>query len=199
MPFNRIVPIVSVMLVSFVLTLGYGYWRQRQESPPTPTAPGRASRSEVPMTERAAPAATIGADNGSAQPARLATPAKDETQPKPKSREFMVPPRNEDGPPMPVVFSISSRVVNDAADSAGAAQVGSRRILEGVVYNTSDQNLQLTVTEQNPETLDISQTQLLVLRGVQQRFGSDDGLKMASGAEITLHSDPYRDQSQRVP
>jgi hypothetical protein len=201
MLFNRILPIVSVMLVSFVLTLAYGYWRQRPApaAAATATAPSPVSRDGVPMIERAAPPGTIGAENGSAPPARPVTAAKDDTQQKPKARQIVVPPRNVDGPTMPVVFSISSRVVNEAEDVPGVAQAGSRRILEGVVYNSSDQNLQLTITEQNPETLDISQTQVLVLAGVQQRFGADDGLKMASGAEVTLHSDPYRDQSQRVP
>lgn len=100
---------------------------------------------------------------------------------------------------LPVIFSIVSRDVYGAEETPdGSMQNVTNKVTEVLLVNSSDQRLNITATEVDSDH-GISQAQISIAEGAQRRIGVNQGLKMASGAEITLRSNPYRDLKQQVP
>jgi hypothetical protein len=107
---------------------------------------------------------------------------------------------NYDGPDLPVVFAFSERSVYTSEEDADGNLVNaSKRVKEGIISNSSDMPLTITATEVNIPTQETSQTQFVLGGGTQKHFGSDQGLKMISGDQLTLRSPSYRDSVQQIP
>jgi hypothetical protein len=70
---------------------------------------------------------------------------------------------------------------------------------EGRVVNTSGEPLIIEVRVLSASTHYTTQAQVSVGAKVQTRFGIDDGLDMQSGDQVTLRSDPFRDQTVQIP
>ena len=110
------------------------------------------------------------------------------------------PPSNYDGPDLPVVFAFSERAVYTTEEDGDGKMINvSKRVKEGIISNSSDKPLSITATEVNIATQETSQTQFVLSAGTQKHFGSDQGLKMISGDQMTLRSPTFRDSVQQIP
>ena len=107
---------------------------------------------------------------------------------------------NYDGPELPIVFAFSERSVYTTEDNEAGNLVNvSKRLKEGIISNSSGKPLSITAIEVNLPTQETSQIQLLLGPGAQKHFGSEQGLKMNSGDQLTLRSESYRDSVQQIP
>ena len=188
--------ITLTVLISVALSCGALYWSDKTATPaprafvpaaPPPVVPSTESTSPTPRPAIAQP---IQAAGGKVQ--ERAPPAA------PKAQE--APPSNYDGPVLPIVFAFSERYVYTAEDNDEGNPVNvSKRVKEGIISNTSDKPLTITATEVNIATQEASQTQIVLGAGTQKHFGTDLGLKMISGDQMTLRSPSYRDFVQQIP
>jgi len=120
--------------------------------------------------------------------------------PVPGNRAQETPSDNYDGPDLPIVFAFSERATYTAEENDEGKLVNvSRQVKEGIISNSSGEPLTITATEVNIATQETSQTQFVLSAGTQKHFGSDQGLKMISGDQLTLRSPSYRDFSQQIP
>jgi hypothetical protein len=192
----RALPIVIAMLVSFALTIAYEYWQHRTDSMVSmaPIAPPADERPTAP------PRYSALAGNDGRPTAHMRTMApRIPVDAQPSAAAISAPPSNDDGPMLPVIFSIVSRDVYGAEETPdGSMQNVTNKVTEVLLVNSSDQRLNITATEVDSDH-GISQAQISIAEGAQRRIGVNQGLKMASGAEITLRSNPYRDLKQQVP
>jgi hypothetical protein len=121
-------------------------------------------------------------------------------RPAPSNQAQEMPTSNYDGPDLPVVFAFSERATYTAEENDEGKLVNvSKQVKEGIISNSSDGPLTITATEVNIATQETSQTQFVLSAGTQKHFGSDQGLKMISGDQLTLRSPSYRDFSQQIP
>ena len=187
--------ITLTALISVALSCGALYWSDKIATP--------APRAFTPAA--AAPVAPAAEDTSPtprpvlAQPIEVASAKVQERQPAaPKAQE--APPSNYDGPVLPIVFAFSERSVYTTEDNDEGNPVNvSKRVKEGIISNTSDKPLTITATEVNIATQETSQTQVVLGAGTQKHFGTDLGLKMISGDQMTLRSPSYRELVQQIP
>lgn len=105
-----------------------------------------------------------------------------------------------DGPELPVIFTVATRRVYTTEDGSDGEPVNvTKNVTEGVVINSSDGPLTITVTEVNGQTHEKSQAQIVLAQNMQKRFGADQGLSMLSGDEITLRNPSYQELTRQVP
>jgi len=121
-------------------------------------------------------------------------------RPLPISQAQETPASDDYGPELPVVFAFSERYVYTTEEDAdGQTANVSKRVKEGIISNSSDKPLTITATEVNIATQETSQAQFVLSVGMQKHFGSDQGLKMISGDQMTLRSPTYRESVLQIP
>lgn len=110
------------------------------------------------------------------------------------------PPNYYDAADLPVEFAFSERSLYTTEENDEGNMINvSKRVKEGIVTNSSGQPLTITAIEMNIATQDTSQTQFVLSAGMQKHFGTDQGLKMISGDQMTLRSPTYKDLVQPIP
>jgi hypothetical protein len=118
----------------------------------------------------------------------------------PRAVRSDIPENDYDAPELPIVFAFSTRFVYTTEENEEGNLVNaSKQVKEGIVSNSSDKPLVITVTEVNIPTQETSQGQLVIGGGAQLHFGTDQGLKMISGDQITLHSPSHKDFIRIIP
>jgi len=111
----------------------------------------------------------------------------------------VVPPSEDNGPALPVLFAVSSHPARKQVDDAGAA-IGSYGIARQVdVVNNSSDPLAITVVAVDVPTQERTVAELLVPPNAEEHAGSESGLKLAPGYQVTLRSRGYRELTQIVP
>jgi len=91
----------------------------------------------------------------------------------------------DEAPAMPVTFDIWNR--------------RHKNKIEASLMNISDDSLLVQVHIVNQSTKQSSQLAFDLAPHAEKKFGTDDGLEMNSGDQITLQSPPYRDLTREVP
>jgi hypothetical protein len=180
--------IVLTMIASFTLAFAYLY-RQRSVVPWVPEpqraviaapvpAPGEKIAQSVPAVSRNT---VISQEKGPIH----AAPAAEVT-----------PPGSAEDPPLPVIFSVSTKPVTINDDEGP-----SRREIQpdGILLNSSDKRIALTVVEVNLPTMETTQAQLVLQPNGAMHFGRDWGLKMVSGDQLTLRAAGYQDLTKTIP
>lgn len=107
---------------------------------------------------------------------------------------------NYDGPPLPVLFAVTTEIVSRAesnADDDSAYRPTSVKLAN--ISNSSDQPLDVTVIVVDIPTQQSSQASVFLIPGGRQALGPDSGLRMASGNQITLRSRGFHDLVETVP
>lgn len=179
--------IALTMIVSFTLTFAYLYRprimaqrmpeRQRAALAPAP-APNEKVAQSVPAVSRNSAAAQTNVQVHAA-------PAAEET-----------PPGGMDDQPLPVIFSVATKpiVINDDEGP-------SRREIQpdGILLNSSDKRIALTIVEVNLPTMQTTQAQLVLQANGAMHFGRDRGLKMVSGDQLTLRAAGYQEITKTIP
>jgi hypothetical protein len=182
--------IVFTMIASFILAFAYLYWQrmvgqrvpERQSAVIAPIrAPGE---SRAPSTPAAARNTIVPQENAQRNPVPAA-PAAEAT-----------PTGGADDIPLPVIFSVGTKpaIINDDEGP-------SRREIQpdGILLNSSDKRIALTVIEVNLPTMESTQAQLVLQPNGAMHFGRDWGLKMTSGDQLTLRAPGYQDLTKTIP
>jgi hypothetical protein len=138
------------------------------------------------------------ADRSAPPPAPIAIPEAVHPAPEQKTDEAQTD--DYTGAELPVVFAFSERTVYTTEEQPDGEPVNvTRRIKEGIISNASDQTLIITATEVNIPTQESSTAQIVLPARTQKHFGTDQGLKMISGDQVTLRSPSYRNFVQLIP
>lgn len=186
--------IAATALLTFSVCLAVIWWQNRSAEPRAmkQTAEPAAAVVEAPAAAPIAGAVRPAPRDESSAPQHLS----DQSGPPP----IVIPPSNVDGPALPVLLNIySRRVYTTEEDSEGASHHAWKNVMEAAVTNTSDKPLTVTAIEVNLPTLESSQIQFALAGNGQKHIGTDDGLKMLPGDEITLRSPSFRDFTQQIP
>lgn len=110
------------------------------------------------------------------------------------------PQPNYDGPPLPVLFAVTTETVTRGESNAEEEPSDtSSRVKLANLSNSSDQPLDLTVIVVDLPTQKSSQASVFLIPGGRQSLGPDAGLRMASGNQITLRSRGFHDLIETVP
>ncbi len=106
------------------------------------------------------------------------------------------PSGGADDAPLPVIFSLNTKPVTINDDEGP-----SRREIQpdGILLNSSDKRIPLTVVEVNLPTMETTQAQLVLQPNGAMHFGRDWGLKMVSGDQLTLRAAGYQDLTKTIP
>jgi hypothetical protein len=112
-----------------------------------------------------------------------------------------VPPADDTGPPLPLLFAISSHPGamrdDDEDDTDRTEPSGIARQVD--LFNNSGDPLDITVLAVDVPTQMTTRAQLLVRPHAQAHIGTESGLKLESGYQVTLRSRGYQEMSQVVP
>ena len=182
--------IVAAMTAAFAVTFALLWWQRRHQEPPPvaamPSAPATRIATPPQMQVRTHEAAPLPAP---VVPRPSAPPP------------IEVPPSNTDGPPMPVLFNIVSRLIQVRQDeeSDEGVHAVTKKVNEAIVSNSSGELLVVTASEVKPTTRETFVAQFTLPPGGQMYLGSDQGLQMLSGDELTLRSPRYQDVAQEIP
>jgi hypothetical protein len=181
--------ITLTLLIGVAVACGVLYWSGKNAAP----APIPSTSPATPLPP--APVAPLIPTPMVAGPADRAS-----VPPVPGNRAQETPSDNYDGPDLPIVFAFSERATYTAEENDEGKLVNvSRQVKEGIISNSSGEPLTITATEVNIATQETSQTQFVLSAGTQKHFGSNQGLKMLSGDQLTLRSPSYKDFSQQIP
>jgi len=181
--------ITLTLLIGVGVACGVLYWSGRHAAPPPLVF------ASPPASLPRPPAAVLLPKPAIAQPVERTS----ERLP-PNSQAQETSAGNFDAPELPVVFAFSERsVYTTEEDAEGKMANVSKHVKEGIISNSSDKPLTITATEVDVATQEASQTQFVLSAGMQKHFGSDQGLKMISGDQITLRSPAYRESVQQIP
>lgn len=101
-----------------------------------------------------------------------------------------------DDPPLPVMFSLNTRpvVINDD-EGPSHREIQN----DGILLNSSDKRIAITVLEVNLLSMETTQAQLVLQAKGMLHFGQDWGLKMVSGDQLTLRAAGYQDVTKTIP
>jgi len=188
--------ITLTVLISVAVSCGALYWSDKTATPAPRAFTPAAAAPVAPSAENTSPTPRPVL----VQPIEVASAKVQERAPAAAPKAQETPPSNYDGPVLPVVFAFSERYVYTTEDNEEGNPVNvSKRVKEGIISNTSDKPLTITATEVNIATQETSQTQFVLGAGTQRHFGTDMGLKMISGDQMTLRSLSYRDLVQQIP
>ena len=176
------------MIASFTLAFAYLY-RQRIVGPRAPERQNVVTAAPVPVLgETPAPSmpavsrnTIISQEKGPVH----GTPAAEGT-----------PAGGVDDLPLPVLFSVGTKPVTINDDEGP-----SRREIQpdGILLNSSEKRIALTVVEVNLPTMETTQAQLVLQPNGAMHFGRDWGLKMVSGDQLTLRAAGYQDLTKTIP
>jgi hypothetical protein len=187
--------IALTMAVTFSLVFAY-QWSQRRRTqlPPAPSV----LQTSGPMLRAAAtapPQAQL--PHLAAVPEPISSPKRSGSAPAAPPED--IPPKNDDGPEMPLVFAaVPSTLYAKEEGPDGITRHVNKEINEGIVMNESDQSFNITAVEVNLATMETSTASFLLAKGAQKHFGIDDGLKMQSGDQLTLRSAGFRDMTRTI-
>jgi hypothetical protein len=189
----KTLPLFLTVAITFTIAFSI-MWRQRQtpQVPVVAAVPERATNADSPVPRPVRQSMT-------AMQGWQASPAPTtRSRSAPDSGVAEDPPSNFDAPELPVMFNIirTSTYVND--DNHEGVKI-SKDVNEGIIFNSSEAALNITVTEVNLPTMESSQAQFTLAKGNQKHFGVAQGLQMMSGDQITLRSPSYRDITQPIP
>jgi hypothetical protein len=177
------------MAVSFCLALAFFWWRQQSSASDLPLA----ATPSAAMQRAVAPAPPRLNEQASEVSPPAAAPMRATAAPEPLQPNY-------DGPPLPVLFAVTTEAASRAesnADNEPADTPSDVKIAN--ISNSSDQPLDLTVIAVDIPTQKTSQASVLLIPGGRQTLGPDSGLRMASGNQITLRSRGFRDLIETVP
>jgi hypothetical protein len=196
---------VALMVLSFTVT--FAVLRHPSVAPPPVAAVPRSSLRTAALPEqRARPAAVAArvapvapAESLSPKPAPVRAPAP---EPAPE-----VPTWDDGGPPLPIMFAVSSHPAwhredaeDDGAGDGDPQPTGQPGVARQVdVLNESSDPLVITVLAVNVPTQETTQTELFVPPHAQAHAGSESGLKLDEGYQVTLRSRGYQQMTQTVP
>jgi hypothetical protein len=184
--------ITLTLLIGVAVACGALYWSGKNAVPAPLTS------ASSPTAAAALPSAPVTPSIPKPMPAQPIERANDGPAPRIQARE--TPPNNYDGEDLPVVFAFSERATYTSEENDEGKLVNvSKRVKEGIVTNASDKPLTIIAIEVNIATQDTSQTQFVLSGGMQKHFGTDQGLKMISGDQMTLRSPTYKDLVQPIP
>jgi hypothetical protein len=181
----------AMMTLMFILSFGM-LWRKRDEGDQTV------------MARSAAPTAPMPPTPVSPQSRPAPAPAPAVPQPQDVRRAEMRRPSQEDwdadqeGEEIPVVFGII-RKVSLFRDRTTNFESVRREVNEGIVSADPGKTLTVTVIETDMQTQEAMRTTFELAKGAQRHFGAQDGLNMASGDQLRLHSPPYLDLVRTIP
>jgi hypothetical protein len=189
---TQIRPIVVLMALGFTVTLGV-LRGPRAPRAPLPTPAPLPTTSQLPPLPASTRDSRDDVLTAASRPlARQATAT---------ASAIEVPPSDDNAPPLPVMFRVSSYPAPREDDDAGtAAAAGSAGVAQRVdLFNNSSDPLSITVLAVDVPTQGTTRADLLVPPRQQAHVGSESGLKLASGYQITLRSRGYRELTQTVP
>jgi hypothetical protein len=188
--------ITLTLLIGVALGCGVLYWSGRSAAP-APLALTRVPATSVPATVAVDPSIPKPV---TAQPIEPKIERVRDDLPVARIQPQETPPTNYDGPDLPIVFAFSERsLYTTEEDAEGNLVNASKRVKEGIISNSSDKPLTITATEVNIATQETSQTQFVLSGGTQKHFGTEQGLKMIAGDQMTLRSLSYKDFVQQIP
>jgi len=170
--------ILALMLLGFAGTMAVHWselsqWWSHRAPPALSLVQLAALRTIVPASSsRAASAAGSAASGGGALRA--------------ENVPVMEPPPldSTDGPPLPVMLAVRSGAPRSDSP-AGDTELD--------LVNTSDEALTITIL-----VADAPKAQLFVPPGVEQHLGTDSGLDLEPGSQVTLRSSGYRQLTETV-
>jgi hypothetical protein len=180
--------IVLTMIASFTLAFAYLY-RQRIVGPRAPERQNAITSVPIPLPgETPVPSLPAVSRNTIILQEKgpvHGTPAAEVT-----------PAGGADDLPLPVLFSVGTKpvIINDDEGP-------SRREIQpdGILLNSSEKRIALTVVEVNLPTMETTQAQLVLQPNGATHFGRDWGLKMVSGDQLTLRAAGYQDLTKTIP
>jgi hypothetical protein len=173
--------ITWTIILTFAVSFAFLYWKQKSREAPTIAAAPIA----LPQVARPQPAPQLPMAQN--VPPSAAAPAASPARPAPEA--------NVGGPPLPVLFKVTQRTVR-SEESAQAEMVN---VAEAHILNPSDNPLAVTVIDVNLPTMETSRTQVMMGPNTEAHVGTDEGLTMRSGDQITLRSAGFSDLTLTVP
>jgi hypothetical protein len=180
--------IVLTMIASFTLAFVYLY-RQRIVGPQGPERQSTAIAAPVPV-----PRERIGSSMPAVSRNTIIPQEKGQVHAAPAVE--VTPAGSADDPPLPIIFGVGTKPVTINDDEGP-----SRREIQpdGLLLNSSDKRIALTVVEVNLPTMETTQAQLVLQPNGAMHFGRDWGLKMVSGDQLTLRATGYQDLTKTIP
>ena len=180
--------IVLTMIASFTLAFAYLYW-QRIVGRRAPERQSAVLAAPIPVpSENPARSTPL--------PAHTTIISQDKSQVRAAPAAEATPAGSADDQPLPVIFTVGTRpvVINDDEGP-------SRREIQpdGILLNSSDKRIALTVVEVNLPTMETTEAQLVLQPNGAMHFGKDWGLKMISGDQLTLRAAGYQELTQTIP
>jgi hypothetical protein len=185
--------LVALVTLTFAVTLAL-LW----PNAPTPIAP-RALPGRPAVTRAWWPALLAGPRaSAEAAAAWLAPPAR--PAPPAPAPALEVPPSDDSGPPLPVWLRVSLVPAQNEDDEDGAPPTD-RPALERQLdlFNDSGEPLQLIVLGVNALTGETTPAQVLVAPQSEAHVGSESGLKLEPGYQVSVRSRGFRELTQAVP
>jgi hypothetical protein len=182
--------IVLTMIASFTLAFAYLY-RQR-------IVGQRAPERQSAVIVAPIPGPVPGENTARSTPplAHTTKISQDKSPVRAASAAEATPAGSADDQPLPVIFTVGTRpvVINDDEGP-------SRREIQpdGILLNSSDKRIALTVVEVNLPTMETTEAQLVLQPNGAMHFGKDWGLKMVSGDQLTLRAAGYQGLTQTIP
>jgi len=119
-----------------------------------------------------------------------------EPEPPPVSPPQRPRAANPDAPALPVLYRLGHRIVR-ASDDASPEEMIS--VSDVHLSSSSDVPLFITVVDVSRPAMDTSQAQVMVGANAETQVGTDNGLRMQSGDQITLKSPGFSDVTFSIP
>lgn len=186
------VSLIITMLVSFSISFSLMWWQRTDPRGglPAPAEITPLALEAIPIPAMRQPVQQAAVREPGGKVRRAAASAE--------SSAAEISSNSEDKPEMPVMFTLVKTTVYVDDENRAGAKI-SQDAYEGIVFNTSENTLDFTVTEVNLPTMEKSESQFTLAKGNQRHFGIAQGLKMLSGDQITLRSQAYRDIAKIIP
>jgi hypothetical protein len=178
---KELLALAVLMTLSFVATCAVVWMQRPADTPPPVAAAPRGPSPPPPADVRASPPAP---------------PPPSRTPPAPPAA-IEVPPPDYSGPPLPVLFAISSHPATRRADDDAGVGDGLRRQVD--IANNSGELLEITILAVDTPTQQTSSAQVLLPPHGQAHAGSETGLKLEPGEQIALRSSGYQELTATVP
>ncbi len=197
---RQILTTLALTVLSFTVTFAV-LWRQRAPRPAAfAPVPGRSLWTAASTKQSPRP---IGA--GAVVDASQSIPVNSAPAPVP-APAVEVPSSDDAGPPLPVMLAVTSHPSRplDDPDDADGGDDGAPTVQPGVarqvdLLNESGDLLSITVLAVNVPTQDTTRADLLLPPHAQVHAGSESGLKLGPGYQVTLRSRGYQQMTETVP
>jgi hypothetical protein len=170
--------ITLTMIVTFAVTFGFLYWRQKPREAPLPVTASPVPR-QLKNPEHARPGL----------PARSIEPAV------PRAPPDTLRAEKSAAPPLPVLLTFAPRGGGSREDGSAGDAVMS----EAHFVNSSDKDLAITIIALDLPTQETSEAHVFLGANAEGLAGPEEGLKMHPGDRITLHSEGFMDLEFTAP